>query len=71
VSRSTQGNNTIGSSKNNNSKHQTCKYKSKRKISKREEGEQSYKFKEDPVVERVAFEIEARGDNAIREEQKK
>jgi len=34
--------------------------KGKRKISEKPKVEKSYKFKEDPLVEKVAFEIEAK-----------
>jgi len=55
---STQANNTTGISNERSSRQQTYARKGKRKISKSAEVEQSYKFKEDPLIERVALDIE-------------
>lgn len=52
------GRNTIGSNNNNNNEQKLVQDKGKRKISKRKEVEKSYKFKEDPLVENLALEIE-------------
>ena len=57
MTRRNQGSNTIGSRNNNNKKH--VQDKGKRKIFESTKTEQSYKFKEDPLVERVDLNIES------------